>query len=597
MLGTEHPDTLAAFGAAVHWTEVQLDKVDALLRQGEDARALEQFGAVGRAAGPDLPRRWLEAQLERLDPRQRPLAWGGLTERLASGLLITRRGHRVENVEHAITLFNAALADAPGAAPETLLEAERGLGYAYGIRVPGDRGENLRRSLEHNQAALGRCSAAEDPATWARVQHELGLAWKRLPSGDRAVNRTHAVTALEAAWSVSPAHLDPEARLDIGTDLASVYFHAGDLDRAIEVAEAVEAQTGDDAHPRRRAGRRGNLAQYRVSRDREGDVPAAINDLTAALSVLTELAWPDGTPPEGIEAGYAERDWATLQFQLGRAWVRRREGDREAHAEQAVRAWRAALEVFTPERFPSACRATASMLARVLGDHKRWPEAYEVLLTAIRASDAEYLSAVTDQTKETTAAVIAGIYRHMVDACLHLDPPRRAEALIRAEEGRSRLLRDQLAALEIPPPPGHEADRRFERERDLLARLRELQQRQEESPPEERRLLVDEQGTLRQELLELWDEFQTDGQTAGYVALRRGEQLDWPGLCRWLEGQGPRVALLEYFALEDGLVAFLAQPGQAEPGGVPDSAPAGRRRPAAPAVRAGGAPLRPRVAT
>jgi CHAT domain-containing protein/tetratricopeptide (TPR) repeat protein len=625
-------EALGAIGAALQRLppeledqrpQIQIDLASALFQHGEDARALEQFDAVARAVGLNPLLSWMQGQLKLLDVAERPLAWAGLAQPLAHGLLATRQvGQRVHNVEQAITLLEGVLRDAPGAAPETLLQAETELAYAYRLRMLGDKGENLRRALEHSQAALERCSREKQPEDWAWAQVQLGMTLRALrPFGESDLNLARAIAAFEAAWANSAA-MTAAARLDCGAELAMAYWQrgrTGDLDRAIALLADVVEQAERDA-PESWPGWCGNLATLRVARNEDGDAAAAIAGLNTALGVLAKRAWPDdasandrdaplaGQPPPGwawanparagdlpaevMEAAYAyaartgaarpgempaggmkavvaQRDWATLQALLGHAWESRRDGDRQVNIEEAIQAGRAALKVFTAERFPQPCWVAAGNLARVLIEAKRWEEAYNALETAIRAADADYLSAVTDQTKGVAAGQIAHIYCSMVDVCLHLDSRPHAEALRWAEEGRSRVLRDQLAAIEIPPPPGHEADPRFGRERHLLAQLRELQQQQESGSPEIRRPLVDEQANVRQELRELWEEFESDAETAGYVALRRGERFEWSEFRAWLDRQGPRVALLEYFTLEDSLVAFLALPTKAEPAVYP----------------------------
>jgi hypothetical protein len=120
------------------------------------------------------------------------------------------------------------------------------------------------------------------------------------------------------------------------------------------------------------------------------------------------------------------------------------------------------------------------------------------------------------------------------------------------------------------PLPANVPPALIEDEVQLLQDTRRLQNWIRDAPNEAaRRRWVEAAATVRTELNALWDTLIRDYGASDYVALRRNEKLRWEDVQHWLGAQGRRVALLEFFTLTDGLIAFIVREGESEPRVVP----------------------------
>jgi hypothetical protein len=91
--------------------------------------------------------------------------------------------------------------------------AQLDLGDAYGLRIRGDRAENLERAIGHLEQAFTVYTQEGSPVQWAWTQHGLGNAYSERIRGDRARNLeprrvfrrpiwlSHAALATSSAWA------------------------------------------------------------------------------------------------------------------------------------------------------------------------------------------------------------------------------------------------------------------------------------------------------------------------------------------------------------------------------------------------------------
>ena len=79
---------------------------------------------------------------------------------------------------------------------------QNNLGLAWRSLPTGDRAGNLAKAIACYEAALTVHTKGAAPADWARTQNNLGNAWQDLPTGDRAGNLAEAIACYEAALTV-----------------------------------------------------------------------------------------------------------------------------------------------------------------------------------------------------------------------------------------------------------------------------------------------------------------------------------------------------------------------------------------------------------
>lgn len=79
---------------------------------------------------------------------------------------------------------------------------QHNLGVAYSELPTGDRARNLSRAIAHYENALRIRTEQDFPVNWAATQHELGVAYSELPTGDRDENLKRAIECYENALRV-----------------------------------------------------------------------------------------------------------------------------------------------------------------------------------------------------------------------------------------------------------------------------------------------------------------------------------------------------------------------------------------------------------
>ncbi|UCE22383.1 MAG: tetratricopeptide repeat protein [Candidatus Aminicenantes bacterium] len=79
---------------------------------------------------------------------------------------------------------------------------QHNLGLAYSELPTGDQERNLRRAIAHYENALRIRTEQDFPVNWAATQHDLGIAYSKLPTGDREENLIRAIECYENALRV-----------------------------------------------------------------------------------------------------------------------------------------------------------------------------------------------------------------------------------------------------------------------------------------------------------------------------------------------------------------------------------------------------------
>ena len=470
-------------------------------------------------------------------------------------------GDRATNLEIAIQSAEEALTlVSRETSPFEWARAQAYLGHAYLHRVREDRLENLERSVLLLQSALDVLNKDMSPYFWAVAKTSLGSALSERMRGVRADNLEAALGAYEDALTVETRERSPWQWATLQLNLAATLYLRVRGDRNENLERALNAcQAGLSVHTRDAAP------------DQWGELQ---NALSAVLSVRIQgdRAANRDRAVEAVEAsltiGNRQRNpytWAGWQRNLGIAYSDRINGDRPANLDRAIEAYKGAKEVFTPERFPRDSRSVANDLADVYIERRQWDSAFAVLTDAVNAADGCYATALTEEARTAEVETNSEIYQKLVETSLNLDPPRVQRAFLTAEEARSRLLRDQVGVLLLPAPPAIPLSE-IEQEAKLLRTLNNAQNAvRVVSDDSSRERLVMEAAEARGQLRVLWDHFQADYGAGDYVTIRRGARLEWGDLQAWLASQSTEVAIVEFFTLDRGFVAFVVRPEQAEP--------------------------------
>jgi predicted ATPase/class 3 adenylate cyclase len=252
--------------------------------------------------------------------------------RLAEGLARDEQGLRAAQ----------ALGDA-----ELIAGCQNNLGIAYRNVPTGDRAANLRKAIQCYEAALRVYTERDFPLDWAMTQNNLGNAYEDLPSGDRAANLRKAIECFEAALRVRTERDLPVQWAMTQNNLGNAYSELPGGDRAANVRKAIECY---EAALRVRTERdspldwamtqnnRGTAYSELPGGDRAANLRKAIDCYEAALRVRTERDSP--------------LDWAMTQNNLGGAYSELPSGDRAANSRKAIECCEAALRVRTERDFP-----------------------------------------------------------------------------------------------------------------------------------------------------------------------------------------------------------------------------------------------------
>jgi len=336
------------------WFVDHLDKADDALRaKGAEAQ---------RAA-----RRWIDAEWENL---QQAVALAEEEEPDLFRLAVPAFGIYLRwtcRFSEDVRLNEVLLARTDReAAPKDWAMMNNNLGLAYGRLPTGDRGENLKKAIACHEAALQVRTERDSPKNWATTQNNLGNAYVALPTGDRGENLEKALACYEAALRVWTEREFPAEWAATQTNLGTAYMDLPKGDRGenlrmtIACYEAALRVRTERDFPADWALTQCNLgiAYARLpAGDRDANLRMAIARYEAALRVYTERDFPAG--------------WAATQSNLGAAYANLPTGDRGDNLRRAVACYEAALRVWTERDFPADWAMAQNNLANAYKDLPR----------------------------------------------------------------------------------------------------------------------------------------------------------------------------------------------------------------------------------
>ncbi len=231
------------------------------------------------------------------------------------------------------------------------------LGIAYRNLPTGDRAKNIQQAIACHQAVLRVHTEDGFPQEWAVTQTNLGNAYWALPTGDRGENLQQAIACYQAALRARTENAFPQDWAMTQNNLGNAYADLPTGDRGANLQQAIacyqaalRVQT-EDAFPTDWAMTQNNLGiAYRnlPTGDRAKNIQQAIACYQAALRVYTEDAFPT--------------DWAITQNNLGNTYSQLPAGDRAENVQQAIACYQAALRVRTEDAFPVQWATTQNNL-------------------------------------------------------------------------------------------------------------------------------------------------------------------------------------------------------------------------------------------
>ncbi|MEG5048695.1 CHAT domain-containing tetratricopeptide repeat protein [Microcoleus sp. B4-C1] len=257
------------------------------------------------------------------------------------------RGECVNNIEIAIAGYQqVAAALNREDYQEDWVIAQNHLGFAYQIRIAGNRSRNLERAIKCYELALQCCNDTDEPQLWSVIQHRLGLVYFDRVEGDLEENMERAIAAFELALKVCNCQEFPLKTAEIQHDLGLAYLHrvkgdeAENIELGIKYYQAALGVYPKEDNPTDWARIQNNLglAYYnRIQGQKLDNSEMAIATFHNALQVRTYTDYPI--------------QWAETQESLGNAYITIEE-NRDDNLQKAIECYQAALTVYSAEDFP-----------------------------------------------------------------------------------------------------------------------------------------------------------------------------------------------------------------------------------------------------
>jgi tetratricopeptide (TPR) repeat protein len=435
-----------------------------------------------------LLRHWATANLSQVKPEE--------AQRIAEDIgnfsfLIQqfRLGSKDNNLEIAITGHEiAASVFIREAFPEKWAKIQNNLGEAYRNRIRGDKPQNLEKAVVVLQDALPYIPE-EFPELRAAIQNNLGLAYRDQEQIEQAIAlhkealKFYSTKGLSEEWG------------DTQNYLGNAYSDQGQIENAIAAYE--KALTVRSRGTEKWAETQNNLAiVYR----KKGQITQAIAIYQDNLKVYTREEF--------------QETWARTQYNLGHAY---RGG---GWVDNAIASYQLALEVFTPTAFPIECFYSGKSLGDMAFNAGRWEEAIKGYGVAIEAVELRRAWASTDTRRQEIQTEAMGAYVRIVQAYIKINQPEKAIEYV--ERSKARNLVDLLANRDLCPRGASESDcnQLKHLRREITAKQRQMESMQqnvafgigEDSPILNRdyvEQLHEELNQLQQQLNELLDRVNT----------------------------------------------------------------------------------------
>jgi CHAT domain-containing protein len=287
------------------------------------------FPFGNRAINLEISITGLEAATKIFTRQIVPEIWANIQTNLAPAYRHRIRGNRADNQEKAIAACNnGLLIYTSDSFIKEWASLQSNLGLVYTDRITGEKAENIEKSISCYETALKVVNRAQLPELWGTLQNNLGNAYLFRIQGDKAQNLEKAIACYQVA-------------LQVRTRLASPYYWASSQHNLA------------------------NAYTQRILGNKQKNLEKAISSYINALEVYTVSDYPER--------------WAGTKTTLGNAYW---ETDKFTEALECLRA---ALQVFTPTKFPRDCIQTGLSLGKTALAAGMKAEAFEGYAVAIEA--------------------------------------------------------------------------------------------------------------------------------------------------------------------------------------------------------------------
>jgi CHAT domain-containing protein/tetratricopeptide (TPR) repeat protein len=368
-----------------------------------------------------------------------PAKWATIQLNFANVYLNRIKGKQADNLEQAFEYCLRALEVlSQEDFPYQWAAAQQQLASAFLNRILGERAENLELAIYHYNQALEIFNKQDYPVDWAGIHHSLAITFESRPLGDRAENLEQAIHHSLQALEVYTERDHPKDWAMIQLSLGNFYWSrilgepGENREQAIRCCyQFLEVYT-PDAFPEESVDAQINLAIFykdRVKGKRADNLEQAISCCEQAQEVVTR------------EASRAK--WAGIQHNLGTIYRNRILGDRAGNLEQAIYHYQQALEVRKLERSPLDYRQTQRDLSYLYFENGDWECAHGAFKATIEAGRMLYEASYTEAGRRAEVSETSSSYVGDAFCLLHLGRP--TEALLRLEQGKTRLLSEVLA--------------------------------------------------------------------------------------------------------------------------------------------------------
>jgi|WetSurMetagenome_2_1015567.scaffolds.fasta_scaffold00050_40 CHAT domain-containing protein len=370
---------------------------------------------------------------------------------LAAGYLEQIGGERASNVEKAIYYGRKALeVFTPDNNPDLWATAHHNLAIAYLNRITEDREKNLRQAILHHLEALKFYTFNDYPKDWAIEQEGLANVYCEIYSKDRSGNLEEAIHLLTRTLDVYTAADMPLEYARAMNNLALAYIQRMEGDRARNLKRAEEVQQD-------------------------------------CLKAITREAFP--------------YEWAVTHLNLAKTCHDLCLIQTESRLlDQAIIHLQQALEIFTSKRFPERNRQCQRNLGFMHFKSGRFQQAHSAYVSAIDTDRSLLKEAYTESGRRSEISETRNAYSLDAYCLMRLGQP--GEALVRLEQGKARLLAENLALadadlLALPEVQRQSVLSARQAVRELEAAGRALQ---DTADPEKALELAEELHLKRQEL-------------------------------------------------------------------------------------------------
>ncbi|PRX97780.1 CHAT domain-containing protein [Allonocardiopsis opalescens] len=364
-------------------------------------------------------------------------------------------GGRAANTERALAELHAAEAALdPADDPVTWASIQHNLGAGYASRqVHGGREENLRRAAHHFRRCLTGHLREQRPHDWAVSRHALANALSQLPPVDGDEPPHEAVEAYAAAAEVFDRLGDRRAWASVQADLGSLFLdRARDPVRARTYFDTALAACGDDDLYLTAWCLAGSGAAIelmadsylaeKAALDRSPDAPPEPLPPGALDQVLDTAEHKLGTAMDAFRALGRHTEWARTGMRLFRMRLSRTRSAPPSERAPVAELGLSVLDALAEHGIVTDSPRHADLLARLLAGLGRVEEAAEAGLRGLALADLGRQAALLRPGRRAELADASELAATTMTALFAVG--RERDAVLVLERARARELGDAL---------------------------------------------------------------------------------------------------------------------------------------------------------